>query len=160
MARLRDLEASYWVYMKAYRYRSLDWRPGARLERPLTEARLAVVTTAALFGPEHEPFDKRFKGGDYSYREIRRDADLGSLRLGHKSDAFDHTAAERDMNVALPLERLAELAAQGRIGALGDRHFSFMGSISAPGRLVRETAPEVAAKLRADGVEAVLLTPI
>ena len=50
MASLRDLKLSYWAYMKAYRYRSHEWRPGARLTKPLEQARVAVVTTAALYG--------------------------------------------------------------------------------------------------------------
>ena len=160
MASLRDLKLSYWAYMKTYRYRSFEWRPGSRLDKPLSEARVAVVTTAALYGPEHEPFDREFKGGDYSYREIARGADLASLKIGHKSDAFDHTGVERDPNLALPLDRLAEMERDGRIGEVAERHFSFMGSIPAPGRLTRETAPEVAEKLRADAVDAVLLTPV
>lgn len=160
MASLRDLKLSYWAYMKTYRYRSFEWRPGARLDKPLSEARVALVTTAALYRADQAPFDESCKGGDYSYREIPLDTDLRTLRLGHKSDAFDHTAIEHDANVALPLERLVEMAAERSIGAAAPRHFSFMGSIPAPARLVRETAPEVAEKLRADQVDAVLLTPV
>ncbi|MCB1019781.1 MAG: hypothetical protein KDC27_07620 [Acidobacteria bacterium] len=160
MASLRDLKLSYWAYMKTYRYRSHEWRPGVRLTKPLEQARVAVVTTAALYGPEHEPFDEGFKGGDYTYREIAREADLTSLRIGHRSDAFDSAGLEQDANVALPLDRLAEMARDGRIGEVAPRHFSFMGSIPAPARLTRETAPEAAEKLRADGVDAVLLTPV
>jgi hypothetical protein len=35
-----------------------------------------------------------------------------------------------------------------------------MGSITAPGRLIQESAPHVADALVADGVDAVLLVPI
>jgi hypothetical protein len=35
-----------------------------------------------------------------------------------------------------------------------------MGSISAPGRLIKSTAPEVARMLVEDAVDAVLLTPV
>jgi hypothetical protein len=35
-----------------------------------------------------------------------------------------------------------------------------MGSITAPGRLLKETAPEVARKLKEDGADWVLLTPV
>jgi len=52
------------------------------------------------------------------------------------------------------------MASEGRIGEISQRHFSFMGSIPAPARLTRETAPEVAEKLRQDRVDAVLLTPV
>jgi hypothetical protein len=39
--------------MKAYPYRKADWRPGARLKKPLSGAKVAVVTTAAFFRPDH-----------------------------------------------------------------------------------------------------------
>jgi D-proline reductase (dithiol) PrdB len=43
------------------------------------------------------------------------------------------------------------------IGDVAPRHFSIMGSITAPGKLVSRTAPEIAAMLRQDAVDAVLL---
>jgi D-proline reductase (dithiol) PrdB len=45
------------------------------------------------------------------------------------------------------------------VGEFNRRHFAFMGAIHDPGPLIDETAPEVAAKLADDGVDAVLLTP-
>jgi hypothetical protein len=49
---------------------------------------------------------------------------------------------------------------KGTIGDVNWRHFSFMGAITAPGRLMTRTAPEVAALLVEDQVDAVLLTPV
>jgi D-proline reductase (dithiol) PrdB len=46
------------------------------------------------------------------------------------------------------------------VGALNHRHFSFMGSITAPGRLISETAPAVAQLLQEDQVDAALLVPV
>jgi D-proline reductase (dithiol) PrdB len=50
---------------------------------------------------------------------------------------------------------------QGVIGSLAPRHFGFMGHIDQAevARLTAETAPAVAAKLRADGVDLAFLTP-
>lgn len=62
--------------------------------------------------------------------------------------------------VYLPLHRLKELAEKGAIGSVAPRHFSFTGSITAPGRMIAETAPEVARMLLEDEVDAVLLTPV
>ena len=160
MAHLSDLKLTYRIYMAAYRYRQSEWRPGTVLSKPLSESRIAIVTTAALHRPDQPAFDESVKGGDWSYRELPLDVDLASLLVAHKSDAFDHTGVERDKNLVLPLDRLRELAAEHVIGEPGPRHFSFMGSIPAPGRLIDETAPEVAAKLRDDKVDAVLLTPV
>lgn len=160
MAKLADLKLAYRLYMQVYRYRAVDWRPGTVLARPLYQARIAVVTTAALYRPDQPPFDASIKGGDWSYREIAGDTSLATLRIAHKSDAFDHSGLERDKNLALPLDRLRELAADGFIGSVAPRHFSFMGSISAPQRLIEFTAPDVAVKLCEDQVDGVLLTPV
>lgn len=160
MAKLSDLKLSYRLFMQAYRYRRFDWRPGAVLRKPLEQSRIAVVTTAAFHLPAQLPFDPSIRGGDSTFREIPADTDLAALRIAHKSDAFDHSGIERDASLALPLDRLRELCAAGRIGSLAPRHFSFMGSISAPGRLLNVSAPAVAARLADDGADAVLLTPV
>jgi len=47
-----------------------------------------------------------------------------------------------------------------QLGSVAPRHFSFMGSIAALGRLIAQTAPEVAQILLEDKVDAVLLTPV
>ena len=160
MAKISDLKLAYQVFMKAYPYRRLDWRPGARLKKPLSQARMAVVTTAAFFRPDQPPFDNSIRGGDYSYRIIPIDTDLSTLRIAHRSDAFDIRGITSDKNLALPLDRLKSLAEVGIIGSVSPRHFSFMGSIAAPGRLTTNTAPEVAPMLVEDEVDAVLLTPV
>lgn len=160
MARLSDLKVAYQVFMKAYPYRKADWRPGVRLSKPLREARIAAVTTAAFFKPDQVPFDASIRGGDSSYRVLPLDTALGTLRIAHRSDAFDIRGIASDKNLALPLDRLKALAKEGVIGSVAPRHFSFMGSISAPGRLINGTAPEVAHVLVENAVDAVLLTPV
>jgi D-proline reductase (dithiol) PrdB len=160
MAKLSDLRLKYRIFMQAYRYRQFDWRPGAMLRKPLSQSRIAVVTSAAFFQPEQPPFDPALRGGDYSFRQIPLATDLDTLQIGHKSDAFDHSGIESDKNLALPLDRLRELKAEGCIGDVASRHFSLMGSISAPARLVSISAPEIARKLWEDQVDGVLMTPV
>jgi D-proline reductase (dithiol) PrdB len=160
MAKLSDLKFKYRLYMQAYPYRHIDWRPGAQLRKPLPESKIAVVTSAALYSADQKPFDPTIRGGDYSYREIPEDIGLETLGIGHKSDAFDHSGIEKDKNVALPLNRLRELKQEGMIGGLAKRHYSLMGSITAPGRLVQITAPEIARRLADDRVDAAFLTPV
>jgi D-proline reductase (dithiol) PrdB len=65
-----------------------------------------------------------------------------------------------DKNLALPLDRLKSPAEDGVIGSVAPRHCSFMASIVAPGRLIANTAPEVARMLLEDAVDVVLLTPV
>jgi len=159
MARLEDLKLSHRLFMKAYRYRSVDWLPGARLLKPLSEARLALVSIAGLHLPGQPAFDPAIKGGDASFREIANDVEVQQLQITHRSSAFDQTGALKDRNLVFPLDRFRELVARREVGSLNHRHFSFMGSITGPGRLISETAPQVAARLREDEVGAVFLVP-
>ena len=64
-----------------------------------------------------------------------------------------------DLDVVLPMRRLAELAAQGVVGRAASRHYSIMGFILEPTVLVEETAPAIAERMRADGADAAALVP-
>ena len=160
MARLKDLPLAHRLFMQAYRYRTVDWSPGAQLARPISASKLALITSAGLHLPTQPPFDKSIRGGDFSCRELPSDIDIQSLLIAHRSSAFERAGALEDRNLVFPLERLRELVDRGEVGSLNHRHFSFMGSISAPSRLIAEKAPAVAADLRLDNVEAVLLVPV
>lgn len=129
--------------------------PFVRPEKPLRECRLALVTTGGVHIPEDARFDIDDPFGDCSYREILNSADV--LTWTHA-----YYAPERggeDLDSVFPLWTLRALEAEGIIGELNHRHFSFMGAIHEPTPLVERTAPEVARKLAYDGVDAVLLTP-
>ena len=127
MPQLSDLGFTLRTFLRAYRWKRLDPVPVARLDRPVDRCRVALVSSAGLVTPGDRPFDERVKGGDWGYRLIARDVDVGSLEEHHRSDSFDHAGIEADRNVALPLDRLHELAAAGEIGEVAPRHVSLMG---------------------------------
>jgi D-proline reductase (dithiol) PrdB len=160
MARVSDLSLWLRAYLRTYRWRRVDPVPLARRTKPVARSRVALVTTAGLVPPGAPPFDEAVKGGDFSYRVIAADADVARLAEHHRSEAFDHTGIALDRNLVFPLDRLRELAAAGEIGEVAPRHLSFMGSITAPGRLSTRTAPEGALLLAADGVDLALLVPV
>lgn len=127
--------------------------PFVRPPKPLSESRLALVTTGGVHVPGDERFDIDDPLGDPSYREVPSDAD--ELTWTHAYYRPDAT----DLDAVFPLWTLRGLAAEGVVGELNRRHFSFMGAIRDPEPLRTGTAPEVAKKLLQDGVDAVLLTP-
>lgn len=133
MARLSDLKLAYRLFMQAYPYRRVDWRPGTHLAKPLSQSRIALITSAGYFTLEQPPFDESIRGGDWSFREIPPTTPVQALQIGQTSDAFDHAGIEVDRNLAFPLDRLQELVKTGVVGQAAPRHFSIMGSISAPG---------------------------
>lgn len=166
MARLDDIELAERLFLKGYSFHRYAPRPTdpvtttmTPLRKPLAECSVALVTTAGLSLPDQPPFDTTIKMGDSSFREFPADIALQSLEMHQRSWAFDHTGALRDRNLALSLDRLREMRDRGEIGALAPHHYSFMGSIVGPSKLIKESAPEVARRLVADGVDVVLLTP-
>jgi D-proline reductase (dithiol) PrdB len=148
------------IFLTGYRWRRIDPVPWVSLDKPLSECRLALVSTAGLVLPGQEPFDKSVKGGDYSMRMVPGDAAVSDLIDTHRSRSYDHTGLQSDANLAFPLDRAREMVESGRLGSLATEHVSLMGSITAPGRFVRDTAPEAASRLRADGVDIALLVPV
>jgi len=147
-------------FLAAYQpVRSEGVIPWSELGKPLRTCKMAVVTTAGVHHDDQQPFDMRDPDGDPSYRELDGTTIRSGFTITH--DYYDHTDAERDLNIVLPLDRLDELTAEGLLGSLSVRHFGFMGHID--GRhistLVEKSAPEVARKLQKDQVDLVLLTP-
>lgn len=159
MAETSDLPLKYRLFLAAYRFRRAGAAPSP-LKKPLAEARLALVTTAGLRPPGTPDFDPEARGGDTSFRVIPDDAALAGLALQQRSELFDHAGAEEDRNLAFPRDRLRELVAAGEVGEAAPRHLSFMGSITAPGRLTKDTAPRAAEVLVEDRVDAALLVPL
>jgi len=160
MGETSEFSLSVRAFLKFYRWRRVDPVPWAVPDKPLTEARVGLVSSAALVMPDQEPFDDDFKGGDFSFREIPSTVDVQSLVETHRSDSFDRAGLEVDRNLVLPVDRLRELAADGTIGSFNQRVLSFMGSITAPGRLIRESAPRAAELFQKDEVDVALLVPV
>jgi D-proline reductase (dithiol) PrdB len=160
MAEPRHLSLALRAFLKTYPWRRIDPVPVATLERPLQESRVALVSSAGLVVPGDEPFSDAIRGGDFSFRFVPDDTDVQSLEEHHRSDSFSHDGIQADRNMGLPIDRLHELVAAGRIGSAAPRHVSLMGSITAPGRLVKRTLPEIAAALREDDVDVALMVPV
>ena len=148
------------LFLKAYRWRRIDPVPWTPLRKPLAQCRLALVSSAGFVVPGQDRFDESVRGGDVSLRDIPAGIDVHTLADTHRSESFDHSGMRADPNVAFPIDRVRELVERQRIGTVNHRHLSFMGSITAPGRLIGDTAPEVARRLLSDGVDVALLVPV
>jgi len=133
--------------------------PWALLPKPLARCRIALVTTGGVHLRSQPPFDMRNPDGDPTFREIPAGTPRGNLVITH--DYYDHRDADRDLNVILPLDRLEELAREGRVAGPAPLHLGFMGHVDGPlvERLIRETAPAAARRLAEAGADAVLLAP-
>ena len=81
--------------------------------------------------------------GDPSWRKLRSDATSAGVETNHLH--IDTGYIERDLNVALPLDRVRELVGEGVVGALADTHYSIMGfQGNDSSTLENESAPQIA----------------
>ena len=125
------------------------------LPPPLEQATVSVVTTAGL----QRPGEEIWKNGEQSFREFGREE--RQLTTSHLSNNFDRSGLVADLNVVLPLDRLEEMAAEGVIGAVGSLHLSFMGALDETMSTLRQdTGPAAAERLKEEGTDVVLLTPV
>jgi len=127
----------------------IPWTP---LARPISEARVAIVTTSGVHLRRDKPFHLN---SDTSFRVIPRDTKAADLTITHR--AYDRTDALRDINLVFPLERLRELEAEGVIGHVADEHFGF--GLSGSAKALIAPGQEVARRLARAHVDLVLLVP-
>jgi D-proline reductase (dithiol) PrdB len=141
---------------KPWESEDIPWTP---VKKRLDESTVAIVTTSGVHQKDQTPFNMHDQNGDPSFREIDGNTPVQDLMITH--DYYDHTDAERDLNIVFPIERLREFASEGIISKVADTHYSFMGHIMGPYiyTLMEVNAPEVAARLKKQKVDYVLLTP-
>ena len=153
----------------AFRY---DDIPFTALDKPLSEARIALVTSSGHFvaGDDPQPLgvvnmsqaEAEARVGEF----LRAQPTLSTIPIGTPSDqlvvrhgGYPTDAARLDHNVVLPLQPLRDLATMAVIGELAPRAYSFVGATSQL-RLRDTIAADWAATLQADAVDAVLLVPV
>ena len=123
------------------------------LKKPLSECKVAFITAGGIHKKSQTPFNT---SGDFSYRTIEFDTPSGELMVTH--GGFDNSDINKDVNAMFPIDRLHELVAEGFIGSLADETYTFMGGGGNVEKFMHETGPEIARKLKAQGVDIVLCT--
>ncbi len=121
---------------------------------PLSEATVALVTTASL----HHPDQDDFAPVDTGYRVL--DGSRRDYVTGHWSPNFDAIGFAYDMNTVFPLDRLDELAERGVIGRVADQHLAYAGNQFDLSAIRMDSGPAGGKWLREQGVDVVLLTPV
>ena len=136
--------------------------PFTPLSKPIRECTVALLSTAGIARNDDRPFDQDGERrnpwwGDPTYREIPLGTTEKDIRIYHLH--IDPRFGEADLDVVLPMRRLAELAAEGFVGRPAPTHYSTMGYILDATELVEKTAPAIAARMRAERVDAAALVP-
>ncbi len=143
-------------YEKPYVWARNTAAPFAKLAKPLAQCRVALVTTASPWR-EDKPVDGVLRATKQVWSGP---TDAPPERLFTDDLAWDKEATHtRDVESFLPIRRLQELAAQGRIGSLAPR-FHGVPTDYSQRRTIEQDAPEILARCREDGVDVALLVPL
>lgn len=154
MARLEDIPLSERKMMEELDCSGYETRRPWVKGPPLSERRIAIVSTAAL----NLRSDAVYQRDETDYRVIPGDVDPGDVVMSHNSVNFDRTGFQQDLNVCFPLQRLHELAADGTIGSVANFHFTVSGAPHP--KDLEDSARAIAKMMKADAVDTVLLVPI
>jgi hypothetical protein len=159
MQRTRDYYLAL-GYDNPYRWAHHEDAPFTPLAKPLAQARVALITTAAPYQPG---VGDQGPGAPYNaaakfYKVYSEPSDtVPDVRISHVGYDRKHTTAA-DLNTYLPLARLKEAVAAGRIGALTERVHGAPTNRSQ--RVTIETdVPELLSRCREDGADAAVLVP-
>ncbi len=129
------------------------------LLKPLKECRVAIITTAGVHLKTDKPFDMKNSDGDASFRVVPSASIKSELMITH--DYYDHSDADKDINLVFPIDRLRELEESGEIGSVSENDFGFMGHIMGKlvGELIDKSSEQILQMLIDDNVDCVLLVP-
>jgi hypothetical protein len=149
-----------------------DTRPFAKLDQPVSESAIALLTTTGHFaeGDDPEPFGmtgltqddvvkmtSQFGKSDPTLSEIPTSTTREQTIVRHPG--FDTRPAATDRNTSFPIDRMLELEADGTIGSFVSPAYSFVG-LASQLRLRSQIAPEWAAKAKAAGAQGAVLVPV
>jgi len=159
------------AYAGAGRWRYED-RPRAALARPLNEATIALITSTGHFVEDRDPAPlgadgmtqeeavrriRDFLAAEPTLSEIPVDAPASRLRVRHPG--YDIQGVRADRNVAFPVDRLWELADDGRIGGVHPTAWSFVGAC-AQLPLRNRTGPAWVRRWKEESFDAAVLVPV
>ena len=138
---------------------AIPWTP---MSKPLSQTTMALVTSGGISLKSDPPFDmEREKReplwGDRSFRMIPRGMTENDIEVNHLH--INTTYIKRDINVILPLARMAEFEKEKIIGRLAATAYSFYGFQWQNNDFLEEAIGPISRKMKIEEVEAVLLTP-
>jgi D-proline reductase (dithiol) PrdB len=95
--------------------------------------------------------------GDRSFRAIPRGTPEKDIEVNHLH--INTTYVKQDINVILPLVRMAEFEQEKIIGRLAPTAYSFYGFQWQNTDFLKEAIEPISKRMKLEGVAAVLLTP-
>lgn len=140
-------------YPSDYVWARFDAVPFARLAKPLSQARIGLVTTAS-------PPDLGNRDASGTRQVWSGPVSPAPATLFTDNVAWDKESTHTDDRASfLPIEVVQELVEEGAVGALAAR-FHGVPTEYSQRKTVEIDAPQVLARLRDDGADAALLSPL
>lgn len=127
--------------------------PYTPVNAKLSEMTVALVSSTGVYAEGQEPFGD---DSDTSYRVIPGETRAGDLRFHHGH--YDETFARQDPNTVFPLELLADLAGEGFIKKVSNKHIGFRGYSTDLKKMYDTVCPQIANEIERSQAEAVVLT--
>ena len=147
-------------------------KPFVPLNKPLPEATIGLMTSTGHFvdGEDPEPFGVEAMSQDEAVSRIsdflrvapdlsRIPTDITPEALRVRHGGYDIRGSLADRNVALALDRMNELAAEGEIGRFANPAYSFVGA-AAQTRLKNKTLPEWVQVFQEAQLDGLILVPV
>ena len=132
--------------------------PLAQLQKPLSAARLTLISSCGVHAKGDPPLDICHPFGDFRFRRVPSQLRHGDLVIHQLK--YPHDDADVDINVIFPIERLQEVVSEGVVGSLTENFFSFIGYNMDPEKFERSVARDIAwAVVSEERADAVLLAP-
>jgi D-proline reductase (dithiol) PrdB len=131
--------------------------PFTPFDSDLKNTTVALVTAGGVHLKDQEPFNIADDLGDLGYRVIPPDVESTQLMATHHH--YDHSDADKDINVVFPIDVLRDLVDEGFIGGIAKKHIGYMGYTMKLKAMYEETAPEIANEIdKGSRADAVILT--
>ncbi len=119
----------------------------------LKDMTIALVSSTGIYLDSQDPYAEH---NDDTYRVLPGDFDVQSAHIKHGH--YDSSEAEKDLNCVFPIERLRELAAEGAIKAVSNKHSGFKGASTDLKRQYEHLAPAIAGEIERSQADGVILT--
>jgi D-proline reductase (dithiol) PrdB len=149
-------------YEKTYNYAHNEDTPFTPLEKPLSECRVTLVTTASflLLDEEGHPLEALKMLGTNELEVFTAPSDWPSDRILSTSEDHDRYQTEmKDVNAFFPITRLQEFLKEGIFGSLSKNFYRTLPNYSHR-KTTEVDGPEILRQCLEDKVDVALLTPV
>jgi len=116
--------------------------PFTPFDGELAKSTVALVTAGGVHLKVQDAFNIADELGDLTYRIIHEDVDVADLMVTHHH--YDHSDADKDINVVFPIDALRDLQAEGFVRGIARKHVGYMGYTMQLKAMYEGTAREIA----------------